>query len=29
VHVTPRILEVYFDNTCNLKCLYCGPHFSS
>jgi len=27
--VTPRILEVYFDNTCNLKCLYCGPHFSS
>jgi len=29
VWVTPRILEVYFDNTCNLKCLYCGPHFSS
>ena len=29
VLVTPRILEVYFDNTCNLKCLYCGPHFSS
>lgn len=29
VHVTPRILEVYFDNTCNLKCLYCGPNFSS
>lgn len=29
VHVTPRILEVYFDNTCNLKCLYCGPQFSS
>jgi pyruvate-formate lyase-activating enzyme len=27
--VTPRMLEVYFDNTCNLKCLYCGPHFSS
>ena len=27
--VTPRILEVYFDNVCNLKCLYCGPHFSS
>jgi hypothetical protein len=23
------MLEVYFDNTCNLKCLYCGPHFSS
>jgi hypothetical protein len=29
VSVTPRILEVYFDNTCNLKCLYCGPYFSS
>jgi hypothetical protein len=28
-HVTPRILEVYFDNTCNLKCVYCGPFFSS
>jgi MoaA/NifB/PqqE/SkfB family radical SAM enzyme len=29
VQVTPRILEIYFDNTCNLKCLYCGPQFSS
>ena len=29
VSVTPRILEVYFDNTCNLKCVYCGPYFSS
>lgn len=29
VRVTPRILEVYFDNTCNLKCVYCGPYFSS
>jgi organic radical activating enzyme len=28
-NVTPRILEVYFDNTCNLKCLYCDPRFSS
>lgn len=27
--VTPRILEIYFNNTCNLKCTYCGPHFSS
>ena len=26
---TPRIQEVYFDNLCNLKCVYCGPHFSS
>jgi len=29
VSVTPRILEVYFDNVCNLKCVYCGPYFSS
>jgi organic radical activating enzyme len=29
VRVTPKILEVYFDNTCDLKCVYCGPHFSS
>lgn len=29
VNVTPRMLEVYFDNVCNLKCVYCGPHFSS
>lgn len=27
--VTPKILEVYFSNTCNMSCLYCGPHFSS
>jgi Radical SAM superfamily len=27
--VTPTILEVYFNNICNLSCLYCGPHFSS
>lgn len=27
--VTPSVLEVYFDNTCNLKCLYCTPFFSS
>lgn len=29
INVTPRMLEVYFDNTCNLKCVYCGPYFSS
>ena len=28
-HVTPRLLEIYFSNTCNLKCTYCGPYFSS
>jgi hypothetical protein len=27
--VTPKILEIYFNNTCNLKCTYCGPFFSS
>lgn len=27
--VTPKILEIYFSNKCNLKCTYCGPHFSS
>lgn len=27
--ITPKILEIYFNNTCNLKCTYCGPHFSS
>lgn len=27
--VTPRILEIYFNNTCNLKCTYCGPFYSS
>jgi hypothetical protein len=27
--VTPRILEIYFDNTCNLKCVYCSAEFSS
>jgi hypothetical protein len=29
VIVTPRILEIYFNNTCNFKCVYCGPWFSS
>ena len=28
-NVTPRILEVYFNNTCNFKCVYCGPWFST
>lgn len=28
-HVTPTILEVYFNNTCNLSCIYCGPAVSS
>jgi organic radical activating enzyme len=29
VHVTPRQLEVYWGNTCNLKCIYCVAAFSS
>jgi organic radical activating enzyme len=27
--VTPKIIEVYFDNTCNLQCVYCWDGFSS
>lgn len=27
--VTPTILEIYFNNTCNLSCVYCGPELSS
>ena len=29
VNVTPRIVEVYWGNTCNQKCIYCGAHYSS
>lgn len=29
ITVSPRILEIYFSNTCNLKCVYCYPFFSS
>ena len=28
-HTTPTILEVYFRNTCNMACVYCGPDVSS
>lgn len=27
--VTPRIIEIYFNNLCNQKCVYCSPFFSS
>jgi hypothetical protein len=27
--VNPTLLEVYFNNTCNLGCLYCTPDLSS
>lgn len=29
ISVSPTLLEVYFNNTCNLGCLYCGPELSS
>lgn len=29
LEVTPRILEVYLDNHCDLACVYCEPHYSS
>lgn len=29
VEVTPRLLEVYWGNTCNQKCIYCASHYSS
>lgn len=29
VVVTPRILEVFLDNTCNMKCIYCDESNSS
>ena len=29
VVVTPTVLEVYFNNTCNMACLYCVPDLSS
>ncbi len=27
--VTPRILEILLNDTCNMKCVYCGPEYSS
>ena len=27
--INPRYVEVSFSNTCNFKCAYCGPQFSS
>jgi pyruvate-formate lyase-activating enzyme len=29
INVTPRILEVYLDNVCNMSCIYCHDGFSS
>lgn len=27
--VTPRQIEIYWGNTCNMKCIYCAPHYSN
>jgi hypothetical protein len=27
--IAPTVLEIYFNNTCNLSCIYCGSWFSS
>lgn len=27
--VTPTTLEIWFNNTCNMTCLYCKPDYSS
>ena len=27
--VVPTILEIYFNNVCNMSCLYCGSWFST
>lgn len=29
VYVTPTILEIFAENTCNFKCTYCNPFLSS
>lgn len=29
VHVTPKILEIFMNKTCNLKCTYCNTRNSS
>ena len=29
VEVVPTILEIYFNNVCNMACVYCGSWFSS
>jgi organic radical activating enzyme len=28
-HVTPRIIEIFAQNTCNLSCVYCNSYLSS
>ena len=28
-HITPRIVEIFAQNTCNFKCIYCNERLSS
>lgn len=29
INVTPKVVEIFISNTCQLKCLYCDPGLSS
>lgn len=29
INVTPRMVEVYFNNLCNLSCIYCSAEYST
>ena len=29
LETTPKLVEIFFNNTCNMSCLYCGPKLSS
>jgi hypothetical protein len=29
ISTTPTMLEIYFNNKCNMSCIYCGPTLSS
>mgnify|MGYP003342305303 CR=1 FL=1 len=29
IKLTPKMVEVYFNNLCNLSCIYCGPQYST
>jgi len=29
INVTPRMVEVYFNNLCNLGCIYCASEYST
>ena len=29
VNLTPKIVEVYFNNLCNLNCIYCSGKYST